>query len=1223
MKAWFLIFLLVVLMAAPAWPQASTGTVRGTVRDQSEAAIPNAAVVLTNTDTNVSSQTSTNVAGFYVFAGIIPGPCKLTIDAPGMQKFEVTVTVQVQRDAIVDAVLRVGQTTTAVSVQDVTPMITSDSAVLGHALERQRIEQLPINGRNLTSLLSTVPGMEGLRAYGLRFGSQEMVLDGAPMADRNWGDRLVNRQPGLDTIEEFRVEDNSSSARYTRPTTIVASTRSGTNQVHGSVFETHRNNYIGKARQRQDYYSVPPKLIRNEFGVSGGGPVYIPKLYNGKNKTFWFFGYEGLRNINPATDQWPVPTEAMRNGDFSGLVDDQARLYVIYDPWSTDTKTWARQPFAGNKIPVSRQSPLAKTLFDITPKPTLPDVNPLLDNNWRGPDPNITRQWTTSTRIDHRFSDKDSLYGRYTQGYHYNFAEKFTQAMLNNVAGTVRRVAPNKSFALSEVHTFSPTFFNEFLGSVNRETWWMGTGEPGVKYADQMGLPNPFNVQGWPGLYTNDNGLYNGNYYFETDNTQATNFTYYILDDNATKIMGKHEMQFGFHHRLDQLNALPDQQQPQGNHDWSAVATSLYDPESGRTNPDATEMTGYDVATMYVGIMNYSNNFVKSTYYMRGREYALYFQDRYRVTPRLTLNFGMRWEYWPVYKEKNHVLTSFDPKNKAIVLGTELNTMYTLGATLPSVINQLTALGAKFETYKDAGMPQSLMTGTHGDWGPRLAAAYRLSDKANAPVLRAGYRISYFPIPLRAWTAQMRGNAPLTAKFRNSVTDAALSPDGLANYAMRTVPAVIAGVNSRNVISLDNAMGLSKGSVNAAYFAPSQPDSRVQDWNITLEKEVMSNTVARFSYIGNHGSNLDQYYTFNDNPPDYVWFVTTGQKLPTGSTASVIRRPFDNVVYGSIQEYRKTGWSNWNGMQFELERRYHKGLQYQVFYVVGNSMVAGANAWSGGFINELNQFLPGAVPSDINQRNRFLNYMRDTTIPKHRVNWNWLVDLPVGKGKFLAGNAPKVVDKIIGGWQIAGMGSLASTYFALPTGIYPTGTPVEIYGYKYPIQDCTSGKCYPGYLWWNGYIAPNRINSVDAKGKPNGIMGVPADYKPAGQNLIPAGTTTLPANAPASTNIVGFWNTNTVWVPLKDGAIQRTTYNPNLHPWRQQFLPSVRQWGLTASLFKTIPIGERVRVRFNADFFNVLNHPGNPNSVGSNGVLAVRNSGSGARELQLTARVSW
>jgi hypothetical protein len=268
--------------------------------------------------------------------------------------------------------------------------------------------------------------------------------------------------------------------------------------------------------------------------------------------------------------------------------------------------------------------------------------------------------------------------------------------------------------------------------------------------------------------------------------------------------------------------------------------------------------------------------------------------------------------------------------------------------------------------------------------------------------------------------------------------------------------------------------------------------------------------------------------------------------------------------------------------------------------------------------------MPGAVPTNLDERNRFINYQRDTSVPKHRLRWNWIVDLPIGKGKPLLGGVGKKLDRLVGGWQVAGLGSLASTYFALPTGVYPTGNKVEVYGYKYPIQDCTAGTCYPGYLWFNGYIPPNRINSTDpATGRPNGIMGVPSDYKAAAAPLIVAGQTALPANAPANTNVVSLWNTNTVWIPLKDGTVQRATFNDNLHPWRQQYLPSVRQWGLDASIFKRVPINERVFLRFNVDMFNVLNHPGNPSAVASTGVLSTRSSGNTPRVVQLTLRVQF
>jgi hypothetical protein len=345
--------------------------------------------------------------------------------------------------------------------------------------------------------------------------------------------------------------------------------------------------------------------------------------------------------------------------------------------------------------------------------------------------------------------------------------------------------------------------------------------------------------------------------------------------------------------------------------------------------------------------------------------------------------------------------------------------------------------------------------------------------------------------------------------------------------------------------------------------------------------------------------------------------------LPTGEFSGVARRPYDQTVYGALQEYMKNAWGNFNGMTFEAERRFSHGYAFQFIYTLGNSFSAGGDTYRS-VVNAPNTFLPGAVPTNLQDRMRFLNYKRDADaanndIPQHRLRWNWLVDLPFGKGKPIGRGMNSVLDKFIGGWQLAGIGSLRTNYFALPTSVYPNGTPIEVYGYKYPIQDCRSGECLPGYLWWNGYIPANRINSVDpTTGKPNGVMGVPSSYKPAGQPLWP-----WPTNPNPTDPMYRYYGTNTVWVPLTNGSVQRLTYSDNLNPWRNQFVPGVRQWGLDASLFKSIKFKERYDIRFNADFFNVLNHPGNPNAIGGDGVLTTNASGQRARELQLTLRLSW
>ena len=326
------------------------------------------------------------------------------------------------------------------------------------------------------------------------------------------------------------------------------------------------------------------------------------------------------------------------------------------------------------------------------------------------------------------------------------------------------------------------------------------------------------------------------------------------------------------------------------------------------------------------------------------------------------------------------------------------------------------------------------------------------------------------------------------------------------------------GVDSKNVVDLSKVTGINPGSPSITHFTSNQPDSSLQTWNVTLEKDLGANMAVRIRYVGNHGSDLDQYQTYNDNPPDYIWYASTHQPLPTGTTSAVVRRPFDNTLWGTIRDYRKTGWSNYSGMEFELERRYNNGLGFQLSYVTGNALAMTTNSNSDTIaVMAANQFLPGTVPADFQERNRFLNYQRDPSIPKNRVRWNWVADLPFGRGKRVGGNVSKVVDKFIGGWQISGIGTFSTSYFTLPAGNWNvTGEPIHLYGYQYPIQDCRSGLCQPGYLWWNDYIPANQINSKDANGNPNGVMGVPSDYKPAVTPLIPWGSTVLPPNAPAA-----------------------------------------------------------------------------------------------------------
>jgi len=494
-------------------------------------------------------------------------------------------------------------------------------------------------------------------------------------------------------------------------------------------------------------------------------------------------------------------------------------------------------------------------------------------------------------------------------------------------------------------------------------------------------------------------------------------------------------------------------------------------------------------------------------------------------------------------------------------------------------------------------------------------------------MLRGGWGVYDSQTALRTWDNLTGSGIPYGYPVQYSVNNQALAGavpgvDGLPNYELRSVPQYVAGANTSKVLDNPAFVSLSPGCCALQFNDPSQPPTRDMEWNFSLGREVLTGIVARASYVGTHGWHLPQNVNFNAAPPDYVFYTATGEQK--AKYASTGQNAYDTTTYGSITEYMKRGYSNANGLTLELERRYSRSVGFQLAYVMTNAFTESTLVGNGGgaSVAPLADFLAGTVPVNFDARNRFLNYQRDSAIPHHQLKWNWVVDLPFGPNHLLAGHAGKFWNTLIGGWQLAGSGTYQSRYISLPTSNYGPTSNAQVYGTKYPIQDCTSGICEPGYLYWNGYISPPLINRTNAAGKCTGICGIPSNYNPSNVPLIPYGSTALPANAPANTNIASYWETQTVWVPLKDGTVVRTTMNTNIPVWMNQYLPAPWAFNLSASLFKTFSLTERVKLRLNADFFQVLNNPGLP-TPGSNGILSTQNSNNSPRDLQLTLRLTW
>jgi hypothetical protein len=684
---------------------------------------------------------------------------------------------------------------------------------------------------------------------------------------------------------------------------------------------------------------------------------------------------------------------------------------------------------------------------------------------------------------------------------------------------------------------------------------------------------------------------------------------------NYTWIKNNHTFGFGWTWRDEIQRYLPDEGAISGSAAFNSLATALESTTSGSTSaPAVVGKTGFDGANFFLGTAaTYSVYLTRGVMKLDQKTYGFYLQDNWRVNGRLTLTPGLRWDINPAWNDEHHLFNTFDQKTHALVLPEPLDYYVKNGTTTQQVLDNFKKVNVTFETPEQAGLKSNnFFPANYMDIGPRMGAAYRFLDGRKAFILRGGYGLYLSGLPVRTVVTQFAGQVPFKATYQYNPNSSAYSPDGNNSYLLTHPSSIVAGVNSSNVVDTANPNSLGIGQAIAA-LDPTLPTSKVHEWNVEIEKELGRNTVMRIKYSGKHGQNLDQQVNLNPQMSNYNWYATTLSPFPTGAYSNVARRTYDTNAYTNITYISKTGMSNSNLFVAEIERRFSKGMQFQAFYTLTNAFRLAGNSFRDGVGTTPAQFQPGAVPTDFAAMNKFLNYARDTGVPNHRVRWNWIYDLPFGKGRTLLPNAPKWLNAIIGGWTMTGSGTLNSTWFALPSGDWGfTGEDVHVYGTKYPILDCTQTpasaktpqdvRCYQGYYYWNGYISPNRINSKNANGMPNGIQGIPDGIKPAVTPLNPYGT---PGVA------TGDWDTNNVYINIKNanGTItrQQVAYDTGLNPFRNQYRLGPFNWIMDSSVRKTFKITERATLRVAFDVFNVFNNQG-LNTPGGNGVVTLQNS---------------
>lgn len=1269
----------IVLLPSSMLAQSGAGSIQGTVTDSTGAVIAGASIHVVNPATSIGADARSNEVGFYQVPGLFAGSYVITITSPRMKTYKTSLQLLVAQNAIINAAMTAGDVTQEVEVSAAMVQLTSnDNGTITSTIENARINELPMNGRSLLTLAgATTPGLEanGQRANGLMYEAMEYVQDGAPLTDRNFGGARntgTAQLPDPDAVQEVRLETTNTSAQFAAPGTAIITTKSGTNQLHGSAFETARNNAIGIGRDRSNGSSYSaPHLVRNEFGASAGGPIILPHVYHGKDKSFWFFAYERYSLAQTIFQNNTVPMSEWKSGNFTSLANSSGAI-KLYDPSTTDANNnYARTQFAyggvANMIDPARMAPASKILYAISPTPTT-DENPLITTNYVAKNPTYTVIPAVTFRLDHSFNETNKAYLRYTDSLQKNQALRnqpwsvpatvaaTTTADINGSSTSVAmpdkaegyQLQPQAVFSgsLGYTHIFSPSFFSE---TVLSQEWGnlnvLGGGSPNKNYESMLGLPNNFGETGFPYIGASSVGststssiamVYDGTMWNYQEAQIITN-----LDENLTLTRGKHQMQFGGRYRHERIGYEPDRSSDVIS--FSSLTTGLYDTTSG-ANYTAVNKTGDGNGDFYLG--SASSYYIKLNapyIHFHDMEYDAYFQDNYHPTRNVTLNLGLRWEAHPATWVKDNLLTSFDMKNNAVIMQKPLSWYVAKGYTTQAIATNMTNLGVNFETPAAAGYPDSLLRNYNLNFAPRIGIAYQPFNGKYGTVIRGAYGRYLYAVPVRNTIKNTVQNVPYQGSYNHDYTDAAQSSDSKLNYLIRTSDPVVMGKNSANVIDSTSTSSILPG-INFWGLSPAQAPDFVTQVNFTIEQPLKGNSALRVSWLFTHASNLDHAYYFNYHPSTYVWEMQTGTAVPTGTTigsstyATTGTGPYDKTKWGGSSLWdAKDGWSNYNGLQINYQRLYHHGYAYQIGYTWSKTFRVGGN-WTrdsqvyptqdyqgtDGALGTMSTVsgsgtvtaptLPPGRPSGLasyaNFHNlaRYEDYMVETGLPFHHIVFNGLVDIPVGRGKKFLGNAPKWLDEIVGGFQLASNGSIVTQAFMPSSSNWGATNPIKTYKHNAPITDCTSGVCRRKYLWFNGYMAPGLINASS-----KGYYNLPSDYA-AYQSPIVTDTSS------------SYYNTNNVYVTLANGTKGVVAYSPGptgANVYSHKVINGPINWTDDMSIFKVFKVTDSKTLRVNVDAFNAFNVQGYVNPDTTTGIESVQSSYWSPRQIQITARFTF
>jgi hypothetical protein len=990
------------------------GQISGRLTDGSGGRLPGVTVTVTNVATNVATPTTTNGDGEFTIPFLTPGTYTVTAELSGFKKLvRPNVQVRVADKISLDLTLEVGKMEETVSVTAQAPLLETGTGSTGQVIDEKRISMMPLSDGNPFVLSRLAPGVayngdlkfsrpfdnagtSGIVTAGAT-GGNEFTLDGSPNMTSG---RRVAFVPPAGAVQEFKVETSSFDAGsgHTGGANVNVTLKSGTNSLTGSAYEYFRSEKLAQTDFFLARSSQPkPKLGYQRPGGTIGGPVVIPGVYDGHDRTFFFGAFEWLpdRFPEPITDT--VPTQAMRSGDFSALL---AQGIVIYDPLTAQTvgSRVVRQPFPNNIIPSNRINPIAAKVLSFYPLPNEP-ANGSGQDNYVYENPRSDTFNSQSIRVDHVVSQKNRLFGRYTR----NNRRESRNAQL----GTVDGVIPQGNFLYrkNDGVTVDDTYIQSSNSLWDVRVGWQRFLEPNIR--QHQGLFEPATLGFSPGVSALfGDARYFPHFDFDTihdigDNLASdTNHSIYSFQPTYTHLWGKHSVRAGYDLRLyHEFSANLNRQAGEYVTRNNGAFTRQQDNSAAQNFQDvASFLLGYPTS----GTIDINGTRLDNTWYQAG-----FVQDDWKMSSRLTVNLGLRYDYEaPTYDVHNQNVRGFDPAaTLSLTSAAEANYAAHPDLIAPSAWHARG--GIQFATDSNRGF----WNPDRNNFEPRVGFAYKLTEKT---VLRGGTGVYTVPFII-AGNNQMgySQSTPFTATqdrgltFQSTLSDP--FPLGVLQPAGDTLgPNTFLGQSLQRFFPLD------------------AQNAQILRYQATVQRELPGQWLLEVGYVGSHGYDLTADVELNGVPAQYlstsqsrdqpvIDFLSTqvpnpfaGGLLPTGFTgANVARsqllRPFPQ--FNNVPSEANNGSSQYDSAQASVEKRFSQGYSVIATYTRSHSTER---------VSQLN-------PTDTTYEHRL---SRDD-VP-NRVTASILYELPFGRGKTWGGNASGLVNGFIGGWSVNAIGQLQS-----------------------------------------------------------------------------------------------------------------------------------------------------------------------------------------------------